>query len=42
MPTTKKWRCTICGYIAEMDELPEDYICPICHQPKEVFELVEE
>lgn len=29
--TVKKgWRCKICGYIYEGDELPVDYICPIC------------
>ena len=24
------WRCKICGYIYEGEELPDDYICPIC------------
>lgn len=29
--TVKKgWRCKICGYIYEGEELPDDYICPIC------------
>lgn len=29
--TAKKgWRCKICGYIYEGEELPDDYICPIC------------
>ena len=29
--TVKKgWRCKICGYIYEGEELPVDYICPIC------------
>ena len=32
-----KFRCTICGYVAELDELPDDYICPICKAPKEKF-----
>ncbi len=26
----KGYRCEICGYIYEGEELPEDYICPIC------------
>jgi len=26
----KGYRCEICGYIYEGDELPEDFICPIC------------
>jgi len=36
-----KYRCTICGFIHE-GELPEDFKCPKCKQPAEVFELVEE
>lgn len=40
---TKKetYVCSICGYIYDGDvpfeELPDDYICPICKQPKSVF-----
>ena len=26
----KGWRCKICGYIYEGENLPADYICPIC------------
>lgn len=33
--------CGVCGYVYDGDvpfeELPEDYICPICKQPKSVF-----
>lgn len=25
-----QWKCNICGYIYEGDELPPDFICPIC------------
>jgi len=30
--TSKKtiWKCSVCGYEVEMDELPKDYKCPIC------------
>lgn len=28
--TKKGWRCKICGYIYEGENLPADYICPIC------------
>lgn len=29
--TVKKgWRCEVCGYIYEGEELPKDFICPIC------------
>lgn len=34
------WRCTICGYEWEGDELPDDFICPICKHPKADFEKV--
>lgn len=37
-----KWRCKICGYIYEGDELPADFICPICGQPASMFEKVED
>ena len=36
----KGWRCKICGYIYEGDELPSDYICPICKHPAEDFERI--
>lgn len=39
-PPKTKWRCTVCGYEVEMDELPEDYVCPICGQPRSVFEKI--
>lgn len=31
------WICTICGYVCYYDELPNDYKCPICGVPKELF-----
>lgn len=34
------WRCTICGYEWEGDELPDDFVCPICKHPKADFEKV--
>jgi len=33
---TKKWRCTLCGYIHTGDSPPEE--CPVCKAPKEKFE----
>lgn len=39
---TKKWKCKICGYVHEADELPEDFTCPICGVGKENFELIED
>lgn len=36
-----QWVCTICGYVYDGDipfeELPDDYLCPVCAQPKAVF-----
>lgn len=36
-----KWVCGICGYVYDgevpFEELPEDFKCPICKQPKDVF-----
>lgn len=34
------WRCTVCGYEYEGEELPPDYICPICKHPASDFERV--
>ena len=36
----KGWRCTICGYVYEGEELPEDYVCPLCKHGPEVFEKI--
>lgn len=35
------WRCTICGHIEYVDELPDDFRCPICGVGKELFERIE-
>ena len=35
-----RWVCKICGYVYEGDELPEDYICPLCKHPASDFEKV--
>ena len=34
------WRCKICGYEYVGEEMPDDYICPICKHPKEDFEKI--
>ena len=33
----KGWLCTVCGFIYEGEELPPDYICPVCKHGAEVF-----
>lgn len=35
------WRCKVCGYEYVGDELPADYVCPICKHPASDFEKVE-
>lgn len=38
----KSWVCEVCGYVHEGDELPDDFVCPVCKHGREVFRLVEE
>ena len=39
----KKWVCTVCGYVYDGDvkfeDLPEDWLCPLCAVDKSFFEL---
>ena len=35
-----KWYCTVCGYVHEGDQPPEQ--CPVCKQPASKFKLMEE
>ena len=37
-----KWKCKVCGYIYEGDELPDGFTCPVCKQPASSFEKIEE
>ena len=34
------WRCRICGYEYVGDELPDDFVCPLCKHPASDFEKV--
>jgi len=37
---TKGYVCKICGYVYEGEELPEDYVCPLCkHGPADFEKL---
>ena len=43
-----KYRCTICGYIYDEEkegvlfkDLPDDWKCPLCFNPKSAFEKIE-
>ena len=39
-PAQKKvgWVCKICGYVYEGEDLPADFICPLCKHPASDFE----
>ena len=37
----KGWVCKICGYVYEGDELPEDFICPLCKHGAADFEPIQ-
>ena len=37
----KGYVCKICGYVYEGDDLPEDFICPICKHGADDFEKIE-
>ena len=40
-PETKEkkgWVCKVCGYVYEGEELPEDYVCPLCKHGASDFE----
>ena len=36
----KGWVCKICGYIYEGEELPDDFICPLCKHGASDFEPI--
>lgn len=37
----KGWRCTVCGYVYEGEELPADFICPLCKHGASDFVPIE-
>ena len=44
-----KYRCKICGYVydeeiegVKFEDLPDEWVCPMCGVGKEKFEKVEE
>ena len=36
----KGWICKICGFVYEGEELPPDYVCPLCKHGPEDFEKI--
>lgn len=37
----KGYVCEICGYVYEGDELPEDFMCPVCKHGADVFKKID-
>ncbi len=37
----KGWVCKVCGYVYEGDELPDDFVCPLCKHGPADFERIE-
>lgn len=37
---SKGWICKICGYVYEGEELPDDFVCPICKHTASDFEKI--
>ena len=37
---SKGWVCKICGYVHESEELPSDFVCPLCKHGADVFEKI--
>ena len=37
-PGKKGWICTVCGYVYEGEELPQDFVCPWCNHDASYFE----
>jgi rubrerythrin len=36
----KGWVCKICGYVHESEDLPDDFICPLCKHGASDFERI--
>ncbi|SDW11802.1 Flavorubredoxin [Kandleria vitulina] len=37
----KGWVCTVCGYVYEGENIPDDFICPLCKHGVSDFEKIE-
>ena len=37
----KGWVCKVCGYVYEGEELPEDFVCPLCKHGAADFEEIQ-
>ena len=39
-PKKKGWVCTVCEHVHEGDDLPDDYVCPLCKHGREDFQPI--
>ena len=39
---SKGYRCTVCGYVTDLDPLPDDFVCPVCGQGRDKFVKITE
>lgn len=37
----KGWVCSVCGYVYEGEEMPDDFICPLCKHGKDDFKKID-
>jgi len=37
----KGWVCTVCGYVHDEEELPDDFVCPLCKHGASDFERIQ-
>jgi len=35
------WRCNMCGYVHEGDEIADDFVCPVCKKSSDFFEKIQ-
>ena len=35
------WQCTICKYVEEAEEIPDDFVCPVCGMGRDKFVKIE-
>ena len=38
----KKFVCPVCGYVYEAEEMPADFVCPVCKVPGSKFKVMDE
>ena len=39
---SKGYVCTVCGYVHDEDEIPDDFECPLCKHGRDAFVPIED